>query len=112
MVKHISARLAFAAGGLALALASGSAVASAGPDLTPLVETTCTCSQAEAALHALSPDAAEEFYSYPAAQAWLRSFLAAPTDQRWQMVGTAQSIPALQSYTQLGLSMAGNCNKY
>jgi hemophore-related protein len=112
MVKHISARLIFAVGILALALASGSGVASADPDFTPLVETTCTYSQAEAALNDLSPDAAAEFYSYPAAQSWLHAFLGASADQRWQMVGTAQKIPALQSYTQLGLSMASTCTKY
>jgi hemophore-related protein len=112
MVKQISATLASAAGALALALTAGSGVASADPDLTPLVETTCTYSQAEAALNNLSQEAADEFYAHPAAQSWLQAFLGASTDQRWQMVGTAQNIPALQSYTQLGLSMAGTCKKY
>ena len=95
-----------------MALAAGSGMASADPDLTPLVETNCTYPQAEAALNNLSPEAADEFYAHPAAQSWLQSFLGASEDQRWEMVGMAQKIPALQSYTELGLSMAGTCSKY
>lgn len=104
--------LAVAVGGLTLSLTTGAGVASAGPDLSPLVNTTCTYPQAVAALGALSPDASAEFNSYPMAQTWLQTFLDSSTDERWQLVGQAQSVPALQPYTALGLSIAGTCKNY
>jgi hemophore-related protein len=107
-----SVRLGFAVGGLALLLTTGAGVASAEPDLSPLVETTCTYPQAIAALDALSPDASEEFYAYPMAQSWLQTFLDSGVDQRWQLIQTARNVPALQPYTALGLSIAKTCNKY
>jgi len=111
MVK-LTSRLVVAVGALALSWTTGAGVASAEPDLSPLINTTCSYSQAEAALNALSPDAAEEFYAYPMAQTWLRTFLDSPVDQRRQFVQQAQSIPALQQYTALGVAMANTCKKY
>ena len=105
-------RLGAAVGGLAVSLATGTGVASAAPDLSPLVDTTCTYPQAVAALNALSPDASAEFDTYPMAQSWLQTFLDSSTDQRWQLVSQAQSVPALQPYTALGLSIAGTCKNY
>jgi hemophore-related protein len=110
MVRSVG--LVVAAGGLALSLTTGAGVASAEPDLSPLVNTTCSYPQAVAALDALSPEAAEQFYAYPIAQTWLQTFLASPVDERWQLVGQARTIPALQEYTALGLSIASTCNKY
>jgi hemophore-related protein len=112
MVKLTSAKLVGAVSGMALSLTTGAGVASADPDFTPLVETTCTYPQAIAALNALSPEAAQEFNTYPMASAWLHTFLASGTDQRWQLLGQAQTVPALQPYTELGLRMAGTCSKY
>ena len=105
-------RLVVAGSGLALLLSTGAGLASAEPDLSPLVETNCTYSQAVAALDALSPEASDEFYSYPMAQNWLSTFLDSSVDRRWELVQTAQNIPALQPYTALGLSIARTCNKY
>lgn len=99
-------------GGLALSLTTGVGVSSAEPDLSALVNTTCSYPQAVAALDALSPEAAQEFHAQPMAQTWLNTFLASPVDERWQLVSRAQSIPALQSYTALGLSIASTCNNY
>jgi hemophore-related protein len=107
-----SVRLVVAVGGLALLLTSGAGVASAEPDLSPLVNTTCTYSQAVAALDGLSPEAAEEFYTYPMAQSWLSTFLDSSVDQRWQLIQTARNVPALQPYTALGLSIARTCKNY
>ena len=80
MLKLSSTRLIVAGGGLALSLAIATGVASADPDLGPLVNTTCTYPQAMAALNAQSPAAAQEFSASPTAQAWLRTFLGAPVD--------------------------------
>jgi hypothetical protein len=48
-------RLVIAVGGIALSLTTGAGVASADPDLGPLINTTCTYPQAVAALNAQSP---------------------------------------------------------
>lgn len=107
-----SLRLVVAGGGLAVLLTTGAGVASAEPDLSPLVDTTCTYSQAVSALDALSPEASQQFYAYPMAQNWLQTFLDSGTDQRWQLLQTARNVPALQPYTALGLSIAKTCNNY
>jgi hemophore-related protein len=112
LVKLQSARLVVAVGGLALSLTTGAGVASADPDYSPLIYTTCTYPQAVAALNALSPGAAQQFYAYPAAQSWLGTFLASPVDQRQRLIQIARNIPALQQYTQLGMSIASTCNNY
>src|SRR5277367_4760172 len=79
-------RLAVAVGGLALSLTAGAGVASADPDLGPVVNTTCSYSQFTAALNAQDPAAAANFNASPVAQGYLRQFLAAPPAQRQQML--------------------------
>ena len=64
----------------------GMGVASAQPDLSPLIDTTCSYSQIEAALNAQAPDLAQELSSHPQAQTKLKQFLALPIDQRRQAV--------------------------
>ena len=61
-------RLAVAVGGLALSLTAGAGVASADPDLGPVVNTTCNYSQVTAALNAQDPAAAAQFNDSPMAQ--------------------------------------------
>ena len=61
MTKLSLTRLAVAVGGLALSLTAGAGVASADPDLDPIVNTTCTYPQAVAALNAQNPAAAAVF---------------------------------------------------
>src|SRR5437868_3405780 len=73
--------LAAAVAGLALSLTAGLGVASADPDLDPIVNTTCNYSQVMAALNAQNPAAAGKFNSSPIAQSYLRQFLAAPPGQ-------------------------------
>jgi hemophore-related protein len=112
MVKLSSARLRAAVGGLALSLAAGSGIASADPDPGPLINTTCTYSQAMAALNAQSPDVAGQLASSPVAQSWLRSFLASPVDQRQRMIQSVQSLPGAAQYTGVVLAVANTCNNY
>ena len=110
--------------GLGSALASTSA--SAQPDLSPLIQTTCDYQQVVAALNTQAPDLATELAQYPAAQAKLQRFLAAPTSARQQMVDQAfASHPQWQStidekagtpqgqQTQSALlAVANTCNSY
>jgi hemophore-related protein len=111
MVNLSSTKLFVAIGGLALSLITGIGVASADPDLSPLISTTCTYSQAIAALNAQSPDAAAAFSASPVAQVWLRSFLAAPADQRQRMLQLLQGGRA-QQYLGAALQAANTCNNY
>jgi hemophore-related protein len=105
-------RLVIAIGGIALSLTTGAAVASADPELGPLINTTCTYPQAVAALNAQSPAAAQDFSASPVAQAWLRTFLASPTDQRQRMVQQLQSLGGVQQYVGAVQQVAGSCSSY
>jgi hemophore-related protein len=109
MVKHMQARLVVAACALASAWTAGAGVAAADPDLGPFMTTTCTYSQAQAALNALSPDDANQFAAAPMSQTWLHAFLDAPVQQRKQLV---QQQPAVLQYTPLITAMANTCKNY
>jgi hemophore-related protein len=73
------------------------------------MNTTCTFSQAEAALNALSPNDAQQFSASPMTQTWLHAFLDSPVEQRRQLV---QQQPALMQYTALVVAMANTCKNY
>src|ERR1700692_1974317 len=105
-------KLVIASGGIALSLTSGVAVASADPDLGPLLTTTCSYPQAVAALNAQAPGAAQKFSASPIAQSWLRTFLASPADQRQRMVQQVQGLPALHQYVGVVQQVAGSCDSY
>lgn len=105
-------RLAVAASGLALSLTAGAAVASADPDLSPVVNTTCTYPQVVSALNAQDPAAAAQFNQSPAVQGWLRNFLGAPPPRRQQMLQQVQGMPGTQQYIGLVQQLANTCNNY
>ena len=111
MVTMLATRLAVAVGGLALSFTAGAGVAFADP-LDSAIDTTCSYSQAVAALNAQSSAAAQEFNASPAAQAWVRTFFDSPVDQRQQMARQAQSVPGAQQYVGLVLQIANTCNNY
>jgi hemophore-related protein len=112
MLNLSSTRLIVAGGGLALSLAIATGVASADPDLGPLLNTTCTYPQAVAALSAQSPASAQQLAASPVAQGWLRSFLGAPLDQRQRMIQQVQNLPGAQQYEGLVLQVANSCQNY
>jgi hemophore-related protein len=105
-------RLAVAVGGLALSLTAGAGVASAGPDLGPAINTTCSYSQVAAALNAQDPAAAAQFNASPMAQGYLRQFLASPPGQRQQMLQEAQGQPGAAQYVGTVVQLANTCNNY
>lgn len=111
MIKLSSKRLIVAAGGLALALSAGAGVASADP-LDPLINTTCSYSQAVAALNAASPEAGAAFNESSTAQAWLQNFLASPIDKRQRMAQSIQNLPSLQPYLGAATQAANTCSSY
>jgi hemophore-related protein len=110
MVKHTPARLVVVVCALALAWTTGAGAASAEPDLGPFINTTCTYSQAAAALNALSPDGGQEFNASPERQTWLHAFLDSPVEQRRQLI--QQQAPTLAQYTALVVAMANTCKNY
>jgi hemophore-related protein len=111
MIKLPLTGLAAAVVGLALSSTVVAGVASADPDLGPLVNTTCSYPQVMAALNAQNPAAAAEFNSSPVAQAYLNQFLASPPSQRLAM---AQELASDSDAQELGLiqQIAVICNKY
>jgi hemophore-related protein len=110
MVKRTPARLVVVVCTLALASTTGAGVASAEPDLSPFINTTCTYSQATAALNALSPDGGNEFSASPTTQTWLHAFVDSPVEQRRQLI--QQQAPALAQYTAVLAAMANTCKNY
>ena len=105
-------RTLVAAAGLAFALSAGAGIASATPDVTAVVNTTCTYDQVIAALNAHSPADGAEFTSSPIAVNWLQSFLGSPVDQRQQMIQQVQSVPGAQAYTALVVQVASTCKNF
>jgi hemophore-related protein len=112
MVKLSSTKLIIAFGSLAVSLTTGVGVASAQPDMGPLINTTCSYPQVMAALNTQRPDLANEFAAEPMAQTMLSRFLASPVDQRQQMVQRIQSTPMGQQYIGSILQIANTCNNY
>jgi hemophore-related protein len=112
MIKLSLTRLAVAVGGLALSLTAGAGVASADPDLGPIINTTCSYEQVVSALNAQNPAAAAQFNSSPTAQSMLRRFLASGPAKRQQMAERAQGIPEAQQYFGTIQQLANTCNNY
>jgi hemophore-related protein len=106
-----SKKLAVGMGALALSLTAGAGVAFADP-LDPIVNSTCTYPQVVSSLNAENPDAAAQFNSSPAAQAYLSQFIAAPPPQRRHMAQQVQGIPQVSQYFGLIAQVAGTCNNY
>jgi hemophore-related protein len=109
-----STKLVVASGGLALALTAGVGVgvASAEPDVSPIINSTCTYRQVMGALNAESPELANQVAETPAANAWLQRLIASPPDGRRQMIQQWQNVPAVQQYTPVILQVANTCNNY
>jgi hemophore-related protein len=105
-------KLVVALGGVALSLTAGSGMASAEPDVNPIINSTCTYPQVMAALNDQSPELADQLSSTPAANAWLQGLIAASPDQRKIMVAQAQAMPGVQQYTPVILQVANTCNNY
>ena len=105
-------KVVVAATGMALSLGLSSGMASAQPDVSAVVNTTCSYDQVIAALNDHSPDSAAEFTGSPVAVGWLHQFLDAPAPQRQQMIQQVQSIPAAAPYTGFVVQVASSCNNY
>ncbi|NDJ90321.1 hemophore-related protein [Mycolicibacter kumamotonensis] len=105
-------RITVAAGSLALSLSAGAGLASASPDLGPIINTTCSYSQVVAALNAENPAAAAEFNASGNASGMLQMFLNSPPAKRQQYATMIQNMPEAQPYIGTITSVAGSCNNY
>jgi hemophore-related protein len=97
---------------VALSLTNGAGIASADPDLGPIINTTCNYSQVMAALNAQDPAAAAKFNSSPIAQSYVRQFLAAPPSQRQSMAQQAINTPGAAQQFGLVQQVAVSCNNF
>ena len=105
-------KLVVAAAGLALSLSAGAGIASATPDASAIINSTCTYPQVTAALNDQSPETANELNANPLAVGWLQGLVGAPPDQRAQMIQQVQGMPGLQSYLPVIYQVANSCNRY
>ncbi len=112
MVTLSSTRLAAAVCGSALSLTTGVGVASAEPDITPAVNSTCTYQQVVAALNAQFPDAAGQFNASPEAQAWLHDLVDASRPQRRQMLLDMANRPEAEPFHGIVVPLANTCHNY
>jgi len=116
MVRSSLTKTVATIGGLTLSLTAGAGFASADPDLSPVMNTTCTYSQVLSALNAQNPAAAAGLSASPTAQGALRGFLASTPDQREQMYQELRSRPGSEQYVQqyagAVLQVANTCNNY
>ena len=112
MIKLSVSKLAVAVGGLALSLTAAAGVASADPDLGPIVNTTCNYQQLMSALNAQDPAAAAQFNESPAGGSFLRQFLASPPNQRMRTAQMIQSQPGAQQYFGLIQQVFSTCNNF
>ena len=112
IVKTTLAKLAAAAGGVALALGAGAGVAAADPDYGPMVDSPCTFEQAMAAVNTENPMAARYLNQSPPNIKFLQVFLGSPRDERVNLLnqikdneGADQALPVFQQ-------MLTSCVKY
>jgi hemophore-related protein len=99
-------------GAAAIAVLAGSGAASAAPNIEAIVYSTCTYPQVMAALNATSPEMAANFQASPVADQWLQGLIAAGPEQRRQMIAQVQTIPGIQTYTNLINQVATSCQNF
>lgn len=101
---------------LAFSLTPGAGVASAQPDLSPAINTTCNYAQVASALNAEFPVAGAQLNGSPTAQAALRGFLNSSPDQRRQIAEELENKPGAEPYVQqfagYVVQIANTCNNY
>ncbi|OMC34095.1 hypothetical protein A5740_10675 [Mycobacterium sp. GA-1841] len=105
-------KLAVAAAGVAMALSAGAGLASAEPDLGPMVDSPCTYDQAMKAVHAENPMAAQYLDQSPPNQQFLRVFLSSPRDERVNLLNKIKGNPGVDQALPVFTQMMTSCTKY
>ncbi|MBA0046096.1 hemophore-related protein [Mycobacterium sp. NPDC050853] len=112
MMKLSLTKIAATVGGVALALSAGAGLASADPVTDEMVNTTCTYDQANAALHAENPTAAQYFDQSPANQQFMQEFLGSPKDKRVSMINQVRGNQGIEYVIPVFQQMVRACHKY
>jgi hemophore-related protein len=112
MIELSLTRLAVTVGGLALSLAAGTGVASADPNIGPMVNSPCTYDQAMAAVHAENPMAAQYLDQSPPNLEFLRVFLSSSPDQRVNLLNQIKNNPGADQAFPVFRQMLTSCTKY
>ncbi|WP_193047044.1 hemophore-related protein [Mycolicibacterium baixiangningiae] len=112
MLKLSRTKLAVTLGGLAVAIPLSAGVASAQPNLGPIINTTCSYDQVIAALNDQHPDLAAQFAQQRSGQQAVRSFLASSPQQRQATVAFLQGNPTAQAYFGPISNVASTCKNY
>lgn len=116
MFRSVLVKVGAAGVGLALSLTAAAGTATAEPDMTAVVNMTCSYPQVMAALDAESPEAAAQLNASPQATAMLQSFINSPPAKRQRMLDKLQRNPKAQQYADqyvgLVMQVIGTCNNY
>lgn len=112
MLKVSRTKLAVMIGGMALSVPMSVGIASAQPDLGPVINTTCSYDQVMAAMNAERPDLAAQFKAQPMALGMLRTFMNSGPVERQNTVNQIAAYPGAASYLGATLQLAGTCNNY
>jgi hemophore-related protein len=112
MIKLPLSGVAVVVGGLAMTLTAGVGVASASPDLDPMINTTCTYDQWVHALHDENPGPASAFDSQPASQSFMQQFIASPPAQRASMAQMVSGMPGAEQSLPVIRQAFSTCNRY
>ena len=108
----LKAKLVAGLGGAALCLIAGSPIASADPDTTAIVNSTCTYPQVMDALRAQSPDVADQVSASGLATGWLQGLVNAPPAERPAMIQQAQAFQIVRDNTPLINQVAYTCKNF
>ncbi|MDV3128649.1 hemophore-related protein [Mycobacterium sp. 21AC1] len=112
MIKLSLTKITVAMGGAALALSAGAGLASAQPDLGPMVNTTCSYDQAMAAVHAENPMAAKYLDESPPNLQFLQVFLSSPQDKRVDLLNQIKNNPGASQALPVFQQMMTSCVNY
>jgi hemophore-related protein len=112
MIEKSFTRLAVAIGGLTLSLTAGAGLASADPNIGPMVDSPCTYEQAMSAVHAENPMAAQYLDQSPPNLEFLRVFLSSPRDERVNLLNQIKNNPGANQAFPVFRQMLTSCVKY
>ncbi|QCH25669.1 hemophore-related protein [Mycobacteroides salmoniphilum] len=112
MNKLSLTKIAAAVAGTTLALTAGAGLASADPVTDEMVNSTCTYDQANAALHAENPTAAEYFDQSPPNQQFMQEFLSSPKAKRVSMINQVRGNQGIEFVIPVFQQMVRSCHKY
>lgn len=112
MIRKSLTRLGVAVGAAALSLGAAAGVASAEPDIGPLVDSPCTFDQAMAAVRTENPMAAQYLDKYPANIEFVRVFLGSPREERVNLLNQIKNNPGANMALPVFRQMMTSCVKY